>query len=355
MPKLSAKGILAATFANAWNLVGLLVGSAFSILVPAIGRGALEAKDFRDISVTFFVIVTGLLIFQSFQVYIIWRFFQRIEDAQQEKNAAERQYSDLVVSGNLIDAAAARLARQRAEFNVNMFISMSNMMTSESSNFDEQNDIVDKALQRYLSKICNATAATISASKRADGLLIADDHCQANIKLLAEGRAGDPRYFAAARCRNTSIERKLAGSAREGGYLISKNAYFAEIMAENTSIADCCLENDVDEYMSRFQHAYKHKYPEPGIQALKYYKSCIIVPIVGQRYNLPDGYESQFHRLESKVDPNKNIVGFLCVDSDCVEFDNKFDLDIMRSMASMAYSAISYADLFGAQFYKTKI
>lgn len=214
------------------------------------------------------------------------------------------------------DAIFRDVATSRATFLQNS----TNLQLKKGANRESKIESLDGYVQDFLEGICNKTADVIairSGNPRAK--------LSVNIKSFEfdEG-SRDQIYFVAAASSWYGDERARSGKKNSGSYFVSKNYCFQWVI-QNPGQAFVC--NDMQSYILKNQSS---DMPEPRADALRYYKKCIMVPIMTHRNR------SSNQRANGNEDEESSLLsGMIIIDThdDNFEFDNNRYVGILSEMA----------------------
>jgi hypothetical protein len=309
---------------NITAVIGLALGAGAAIHT-AVNAGKADST-LSELSSAFFIFIISTLIYQAIFLTVLtintWR-----------AGKYEERLKNVTAQHERVDSAFQELSEERARFDSRLF---NYLRVHENGLLDkrDQNQL-SKDLEDHLRIICDAAAKTVSARKGGSFQI------SANIKLLFSDRKdGKVRYFTAARSSDrVSLERQGREASRQSHFLREENSVFSRIMPGGES--EIVVSEDLESTLNGQMRNRSEKQSEPDIHALRYYKWFMTVPIYGDPFPETKISLSGKTLASEKLHDDKDIIGFLTIDSHESEFGSGSDQSILEELSVHCYSTIN--------------
>jgi len=254
-----------------------------------------------------------------------------------------RENSALGSSKNITEADAIKIASEfrnlcskQCDYESAVATYVMRYIASKESQ-DDWNKVV-ASLNTFIECVCDAAVQVITKKKGHTS-----DNASANIKTFASAPDGTRElvYQVLRRSRNSDLERDEADEqTRRREFRVHSNRMYDTVLESRKHVyvpnVAQYLEETNELNLERIQSD-KPVYKEPSSKVLRFFNSCIVLPIHGRDATL------KTLDMPERIIPYENgsLLGTFCIDSRNIGFfDEEYDLHVMNQLASQAFSAL---------------
>ncbi len=269
------------------------------------------------------------------------------DNLKKKDDQQTRSFSDVAPAFNTLSKLLSRFDTQTAAYSNYVIAGL--YQANQTKNpyiFDLEEEKgwwkeVEDAYFDLLSGLCDTAVKVISLKKGGTYQVIS-----ANIKTIL-GVSSPHNYYKPLRRSSLSLDERVNedDNLKKKPLPVTKNRMYYHILNRRKTTPWFILPNpdarSLEEYLAQSK-AIKNldenvDYPEPNENALRFYKSCLVVPITGQKIS----NEGEHRDVGMEFNQDSDVlIGFFCIDSFTHEFDEEYDLQIMKQLANHASSTI---------------
>ena len=315
-----------ASFLHWWSAERILAFVGVAVGVISI-LAALSTAKTRDevINISLVALVTAVLVLSGTVLLLIWKLWGDHSVSDSEMRDIANQFATLVARESRYQAAVA--------------ISIKRIFENKDDTKEWQE--VQNLLDDFVQALCN-TAAYILTKKKGDYR----DVVSANIKYFDEAEDGsrDVVHVVWRRSDHSDQARDEADEeTRKKEFRVVRNMMYDTLLGSESH----CIIPNLRKYLDQKDEINRHRndddkpaYREPSEKALRFYNSCLAVPIKSGAEEIfpdPDDPDADIVLQSQKQGP---ILGIFCVDSKRYSyFDETYDLHILNQLAEHACNA----------------
>jgi hypothetical protein len=315
-------------------LIGISIGSAFGI-ASVVNLDSAHRESYWIYALTFVTIVlaTALAII-IFRMGVLPRPL-----TEEEMLGVARKFAGLLHRQIQFEAAVSACVRH--------------LFASGTTPDNTYNTLLQELQSQYatlIASICEAAAyvITLKHDRREDTVSV-------NIKVfeITDAEPAGAVYLVQKRSANSDTSRDESDEQtkrrefRVAHHMIYRGFFddHAESMVDGV-----CVIDDIEDYINKRNVVNEKRiqnnqvtYKEPSEKVLRFYRSCIVAPIVGQDDLLSLMKHSAPHAggTSLQLGEGRCLLGILCIDSKKKAFfDRGYDVEIMKQLASHAFSAM---------------
>jgi hypothetical protein len=280
-------------------------------------------------------------------VVLIWKVWGERAITEAEMLDIANQFGSLISKQNKYEATVAACVKYLFE----------HQHFSTSREWERLHAELDDLLDDFIKCICD-TAAYVVTKKKGDSR----DLASANLKYFDTSKdgKGETVYAVWKRSEHSNPARDEADEEiRRKEFRVDLNLMYYLIASEYQE--PHCLIDDLQEFLRKKDSINEirrlDKQPEfnqPSLDVLRFYNSCIVVPVRGGRDAVLEARHTREATSEASDTQRANAfmqyrdglsLGILCIDSKRYSYFDEYDVRIMKQLAEHAFSVIraSYA------------